>query len=112
MTVVTLFSGVTKTNTIPPVLLKVEGIAQGQPPANQAFQAVVSGSGNVSATVQPVVSNDGVNFSNFGTAITISSAFGSANGIQATSQSPFSYYGGIVTAISGTNATVMLNMSY
>jgi hypothetical protein len=75
----------------------------------QTFQLTVTGSGAVSATVQPVVSNDGVNWSSYGdpfTATGTTKASQIAGGAQ-----NWKFYSAYLTAISGTGAkaTLILN---
>ena len=73
---------------------------------NQTFQAIVTTtSGNGSATVQPIVSNDGINWVNYGSAITIASAASPAQA-SGTGASPWQFFSAYVTAISGTGAQV------
>ncbi|MDE2439740.1 MAG: hypothetical protein KGP14_01855 [Betaproteobacteria bacterium] len=88
--------------------------AAGQAPINpqtQTFHAVVSGtSGNVSATIQPVVSNDGVNWLIYGSAIVIAAGATPQQG-SGTGSSPWQYYSAYVTAISGTGAKVTVTMA-
>lgn len=73
------------------------------------FQATVSGTGAVSATVTIEVSNDGTNWCStvMGT-ITLSGTTSSTDGF--TSEAPWKYIRANVTAISGTNATVQVYM--
>lgn len=85
----------------------------GQAPTNpqtQAFHAVVAGSsGNVSATIQPYVSNDGVNWTAYGSPITIASAATPQQGISSGAQ-PWQFYTAVVTAITGTGAVCTVTM--
>lgn len=85
----------------------------GQAPINpqtQTFHAVVAGtSGNVSATIQVYVSNDGVNWTAYGSVITIASAATPQQGISNGSQ-PWQFYTAVVTAISGTGAVCTVTM--
>lgn len=106
MSVYQLLKDQKTTITTPPSNLVVSP-TQGQlnqPSSYQAITAKVTGTGAVSATVQPVVSNDLVNWSNFGSAISLSGT-NTANG-NASLQGSFTYWGAIVTAISGTGAAV------
>jgi len=75
--------------------------------ASKTFQAIVSGTGAVSATVAVEVSNDNVNFLTLGT-ITLSGTTTATDGFA--SFATWSYVRGNVTAISGTGATVTLAM--
>lgn len=82
-----------------------------QASAAQSFQVVVTGtSGNVSATVQPIVSNDGYNWMPYGSAITVASGAtpqqGSANG-----SGFWRYFSAYLTAITGTGATAKCVMA-
>lgn len=106
MSLYTLLKNRTTTNTVPDANLVVQPTQGqlGQPSSYQAFTATVTGTGAVTATVQPVVSNDGVNWSNFGSAISLSGT-NSATG-NASLQGSFAYWGAIVTAITGTGASV------
>jgi hypothetical protein len=78
-------------------------------PQTQTFHVVVTGSGSCSATVQPVVSNDGVNWTNYGSAIVVSAGAApvqaAANGAQ-----PWQFFSAYVTAISGTSAQATCTM--
>lgn len=82
------------------------------PTRSQAFVVSVSGGGTVSATVQPVVSNDGVNWVNAAPAITVSgnADLAPVSDSLGTNQ-PFEWFGAYVTAISGTNASCNVKMS-
>lgn len=75
-----------------------------------AFQATVTGTGAVTATVEIEVSNDGVNIVDtvMGT-ITLSGTTSHSDGF--TSEAPWKYVRANVTAISGTGATVDVTMS-
>jgi len=80
------------------------------PTQSQAFQLNVSGTGSVSATMQPVVSNDGTNWSAYGATVTATGFNGGSNNIALTN-APFIYFSAYITAISGTGATASINMS-
>ena len=80
-------------------------------PQSQAFQAYVKGLGSVSASLQPVVSNDGINWAAYGSPIACTSATGYSSTVYAANNSPFAYYSGYVTAISGASAKAYLTMS-
>ena len=74
-----------------------------------AFQAVVTGTGAVSATVTIEYSNDGVNvLSTVGGTITLSGTTVVSDGF--TTDAPWKYVRANVTAISGTGATVQVYM--
>lgn len=75
---------------------------------NATYQATVSGTGAVSATIVIDVSNDGVNAvtTALGT-ITLSGTTSASDGF--TTSAPWKYVRARITAISGTNATVNVN---
>ena len=77
---------------------------------NATFQAIVSGTGAVSATVDIEYSNDGVNaLDTVGGTITLSGTTSHTDGF--TSQNaPGKYVRAYVTAVSGTGATVQVYM--
>lgn len=81
-----------------------------QPPTNQTFHVVETGSGNVTATVQIFVSNDGQNFIAYGSAISIASA-AAPQQASSTGTAAWAYYTAQVTAISGTSASVTVTMN-
>lgn len=75
-------------------------------PQSAVFQCIVAGtSGNVSATIQPLASNDGINWINYGTSISIASGPTPQQGSNY-GTSPWQFYSAYVTAISGTGAKV------
>ena len=67
------------------------------------FQATVTGTGAVSATVLVQCSNDGINWLTLGTS-TLSGAVSATDGFA--TAAPWSFVRGNVTAISGTGAAV------
>lgn len=79
------------------------------PPSQQAFQLTVKGSGTVSATAQIYGSNDGKNWLTIGSPVTANGTNLASTGALGTV--PFAYYGALLTAISGANATATLTMS-
>ena len=80
-------------------------------PPTQTFQAVATTtSGNVTATVQPQGSNDGVNWVNVGSGITIASGASPQIGSEV-SNATFQYYRGNVTALTGTGASVTTTLA-
>ena len=85
----------------------------GQAPINpqtQTFQVVATATtGNVSATVQIYASNDGVNWTVYGSAITIASGASPQQGV-ANGAQPWQFYTAFVSAISGTGAQVIVTM--
>lgn len=74
-----------------------------------SFQATVTGTGTVTATIAIEVSNDGTNWcaTPMGT-ITLSGTTSSTDGF--TTQAPWKYVRANVTAISGTGATAQVYM--
>ncbi len=78
--------------------------------AQQSFHIVVTGSGAVSATVQPLASNDGVNWLTYGATISVASGTApqqaAGNG-----GATWAYFSAYVTAISGTGAQATCVMS-
>lgn len=81
------------------------------PPTEQTFHLVIAGTaGNVSGTAQVVVSNDGVNWVNYGDAIAAASTYLTAQASFAGTQA-WRYFGAYLTAISGTGAKASLKMS-
>ncbi len=75
-----------------------------------AFQAIVTGTGAVTATVDIEMSNDGVNVVDTAAGtITLSGTTSHSDGF--TTNSPWKYVRANVTAISGTNASVEVLMS-
>lgn len=75
----------------------------------QTFQVTVKGTGAVSATVQPVVSNDGVNWSNYGDPVTVSGTTRAVAGFGGAQN--WKFYSAYLTAISGTAAQATLVMN-
>lgn len=75
----------------------------------QTFQLTVQGSGAISATVQPVVSNDGVNWSPYGDPVSVagitkvSAAWGGDQN--------WKFYSAYLNTISGTGAKATLIMN-
>ena len=119
MTTAVLCSGVTAAQTLvngsgnvptgSQVVNPSGGSTATNPPV-QSFQLLVTCSaGNCSATAQVIVSNDGVNWSNYGSAISASSGV-SPNTAIANNSQPFQYYSAYITAISGTNAKASVTM--
>ena len=83
------------------------GSARPQSPAPVTFQATVTGSGTVSATVAIEVSNDGDNFITLGT-ITLSGTTTATDGFA--SAANWSVVRANCTAISGTSAALSVVM--
>ncbi len=82
----------------------------GTPPVTHVFVLTVTGSGNVSATAQPVGSNDGVNFVNYGSPI-VAASLQTVSSQAQVGNSPFAYLSAFVSAISGTNASATVTVS-
>lgn len=76
------------------------------PATEQSFQAVVLGPSAgavVSATIQPIVSNDGLHWMPYGAAMVVASG-GSPNTKDAVGTVPWAFFSAYVQAISGTGA--------
>jgi hypothetical protein len=73
----------------------------------RTFQATVSGTGSVSATINVLVSNDGTNFLALGT-ITLTGTGTASDGF--VSDAPWQFVRADVSAISGTSAVVNVVM--
>lgn len=101
----TLCSGLTATGTSPS---STSGVARA---GEKTFQAVVSGTGSVSATVAIEASNDATNdgWVTLGTITLPSTSTTVTDGFA--SQSGWAYYRCNVTAISGTSATVQVTVA-
>ena len=79
-------------------------------PPFQTFQVVATTTaGNVTATVQPEGSNDGVNWVPIGSAIAITSG-ASPQTSSAVANTTYQYYQANVTALTGTGAAVTTTM--
>lgn len=76
----------------------------------QAFQLTVTGSGNVSASAQIIVSNDGVNWASYGSAIAATSG-ASPNLAIGSGAQPWQFFSAYITAISGTGAKATVTMA-
>jgi len=116
MTVYVVLNGATVSETgVPTVesqIVKPEN-AYNFKNATQQWQAVLSGVGSCSATIQPVGSNDRENWTPIGSGITVS---GSSVDLQPAnggfvSTDPYEYFSGYVAAISGTNAEAELRVT-
>jgi hypothetical protein len=104
-------------STLPPFPVEPWGsdYNSSSPPQKQSWTVKLSGVGNCSATIQPVVSNGGdpASFQPFGPALTVTAASADVTpgwgniGTNGT----FAFYGAIVTAISGTAASVNCDLS-
>lgn len=95
-------------NTIVPAL--ADGpIPQPVIAPNQTFQLTVKGVGAVSATAQPVVSNDGVTWSNYGDPVTVSGSTKASVGFGGNQN--WKYYSAFLTALSGAAAQATLVMN-
>lgn len=83
------------------------------PVRTQVFTALLSGIGSCSATVQFVASNDGINLIAYGPALTVTATnadltpgLASQGGNQG-----YEWFGCYITAVSGTKASVSVQMS-
>jgi hypothetical protein len=95
------------------VFIQGGGGGQLSPAVNQVFEVTVASnnnSGAPTATVQPIVSNDGINWQNYGSAITITGG-PSPNSGNASGSAPWPFYSAVVTALSGTGAAVSCTMN-
>lgn len=75
----------------------------------QTFQLTVSGLGAISATVQPVVSNDRINWSPYGDAVTVAGITKVSAGFGGSQN--WMFYSAYLPAISGTGAQATLAMN-
>lgn len=91
--------------------VKPDPIGNMPTPPYQTVQVVATTTtGNVTATVQVLGSNDGVNFSSLGTAVTIASGASPQVG-SVVLNSTYKHYAANVTALTGTGAAVTTLMS-
>ena len=88
----------------------ISSTALAGPGSNQGYEVVVTGSGNVSVTIQPVASNDGNNWVVNGGTLAVTSGASPQAGIVATSTT-LAYVSAFVTAITGTNASATITVS-
>lgn len=108
---ITLLSAVTTTTTSPPAVSSCPNnpsTPTGRPYPFQSFQAVETGTGAITATVQILSSNDNVNWTNYGAALTLSGTTTATTSAYASA--PFDCFGAIITAITGTGAAITLKM--
>ena len=111
MAVYKLLSAQTTVTAAPPVAIQpTSNLAYLGPPAYQSFHITVSGTGTVSATVQIVGSNDGVNWVSMFSPQVLNGT-SPQNSKLANGPEPMTYFGAYVTAISGTSAAVTVLMS-
>ena len=98
------------TSTNPTVTPTVSGWALGAS-LGQLFQVIVkgTGTGNYTATVQLVGSNDNTTWLPYGNTISVSGTSPASTSFQGTT--PFAFFGAYVTAISGTGASVSVSMN-
>jgi hypothetical protein len=81
--------------------------AQHRPGLEWGYQAAITGTGSVSATVTIQGSNDGVNWSTIGTAMSLS---GTGSDVKTTSAAiPWRLHRAVIASITGTGATVVCN---
>jgi P pilus assembly chaperone PapD len=102
MTTTTLLNQVTGTGA---------GNASGGPSGKNSYQATVTGTGAVTATVVVEVSNNGTNWITLGT-LNLSGTNVASDGIAPSNSARWEFSRGNVTAISGTGAAVTLLMSH
>ena len=84
------------------------GVTSAAYQGDKAFQAVVSGTGAVTATVVIQCSNDNVNFIDLGT-ITLTGTTTATDGFAASAA--WAFHRAKVTAVSGTGAVVTVTMA-
>ena len=109
MSIYNLLVNQTANVAVPPIPVQAFTGQLGQPTSYQAFQAILTGSGSLTATVQPVGSNDGVNWVNVGGAIALS---GTTKAVGGTNSSiSYQYWGATVSGLTGTSASVNCTMS-
>ena len=103
MQIVTLFSGVTTNTTVAPDKQIDSGNAPARP--SRTYEARVTGTGAITATVQLFGSNDGIGYSAtpFGT-ITLSGTTSVTDGFM--SQANWQFVRSITSNVTGTGATV------
>jgi len=79
------------------------------PSTAQTIQAIVQGSGAITATVQPIVSNDGINWIAYGSGIAITGTAPQTGSYVGTAN--WKYYSAYLSAVTGTTSgtTVLMN---
>jgi len=87
----------------------IQATADGNNPPYQTFQAVVTGTGSVSASVTLQGSNDGVNWTNIGSALAVASGTAPQNAAVVTNTT-YQYFQANVTALTGTSAACTVTM--
>ena len=92
------------------VPMSIQAVNGGPNPPTQTVAALVTGTGNVSATLQLQGSNDAVNWQNAGTPITIASGASPQLG-NVIVNSTWQFFRGNVTALTGTSAGVTVTMA-
>jgi hypothetical protein len=78
-------------------------------PPYQTFQAVVTGTGTVSGSVTIQGSNDGINWTNIGSALAVASGTAPQNASVVTNTT-YQYFQANVTALTGTGAGCTVTM--
>ena len=107
MSLYTLLNNATAvTGATPPIPIQATNLDLAKP--NAVLQAILTGTGSVTATVNLVGSNDGLNWSNTGV-ITLTGTT-KAIGFVA-QQNPWAYYGATLTALTGTGASVTATLN-
>lgn len=99
--------GITTTTTTPQITIKPT-TSTGDAVIQQSFQVNLTGTGSISASVQIMASNDGVNWVNYGSVIAVSGtgSVGSTVSGGGSGTTSYAYFGATVTAISGTGTSV------
>lgn len=75
----------------------------------QTFQLTITGNGSISATVQPLVSNDGISWSPYGDPVSLSGVTKASVGFGGSQN--WKYYSALLPAISGISAQATLVMN-
>lgn len=105
--------GASPTLGLPPnsIITQEQQYSNGSPPV-VSLTATLTGIGSCSATVQPIVSNDRVNWYALSPIIVTATSADLAPGINTDSCNvPYAYWAAYVSAISGTNAAATLLMA-
>ena len=110
-TVYNLCQNVTTTTTVPQYIAPAP--PQTVAPPEQSLQVNVTGTGAVSASVQVLASNDGQNWINYGSVITVAGTTSAGQFVTGggTGNTTYAQFAAIITAISGTNAAVTVTLS-
>jgi hypothetical protein len=68
-------------------------------------------SGNISATFQPQVSNDGATWTNFGGTVALAAVVSGSSSVLVVGSHSFKYFRAVLSALTGTGAAVTLTAS-